>query len=63
MKLQKIDVKQMLAQKPKFTTAMFALGGVVFLGCFLLGVFHFTDNVFVVQVAPPLAPRVSGVVQ
>lgn len=63
MKLQKIDVKQMLAQKPKFTTAMFALGGVVVLGYFLLGVFHFTDNGFVVQVATPLAPRVSGVVQ
>ena len=28
MKLPKINVKQALAQKPKFTTAMFALGGI-----------------------------------
>jgi len=63
MKLQKIDVKQLLAQKPKFTTAMFALGGVVVLGYFLLGVLRFTDNAFVVQVATPLAPRVAGVIR
>lgn len=63
MKLPKINVKQVLAQKPKFTTAMFVLGGVVVLGYFLLGIFRFTDNGFVVQVSTPLAPRVAGVVQ
>ena len=32
------------------------------LGYYLLGIFHFTDNSFVVQVSTPMAPRVSGVV-
>ena len=63
MKLPKINVKQALAQKPKFTTAMFALGGFVAVVYFLLGVFRFTDNGFVVQISTPLAPRVAGVVQ
>ena len=63
MKLPKINIKQALAQKPKFTTAIFALGGIVAIGYFLLGIFRFTDNGFVVQVATPLAPRVAGVVQ
>lgn len=42
---------------------MFALGGFVAIVYFLLGVFRFTDNGFVVQIATPLAPRVAGVVQ
>lgn len=63
MKLPIINIKQALAQKPKFTTAIFALGGIVAIGYFLLGIFRFTDNGFVVQVATPLAPRVAGVVQ
>ncbi len=63
MKLPTINIKQALAQKPKFTTAIFALGGIVAIGYFLLGIFRFTDNGFVVQVATPLAPRVAGVVQ
>ena len=50
MKLPKINIKQALAQKPKFTTAIFALGGIVAIGYFLLGIFRFTDNGFVVQV-------------
>ena len=61
--LQKINIKQALAQRPQFTTVMFALGAVVAIGYFLLGVFRFTDNGFVVQVSTPLAPRVAGVVQ
>ena len=63
VKLPKINIKQALAQKPQFTTAMFMLGGVITIGYFLLGVFRFTDNGFVVQVATPLAPRVAGIVQ
>jgi len=63
VKLPKINIKQALAQKPKFTTAIFALGGIVAIGYFLLGIFRFTDNGFVVQGATPLAPRVAGVVQ
>ncbi|MGV0954804.1 MAG: HlyD family secretion protein [Fluviibacter sp.] len=59
----KINVKQLLAQKPKFSTLIFILGGVIALGYFMSGLFHFTDNGFVVQVSTPLAPRVSGVVQ
>lgn len=49
-------------QKPKFTTIVFLIGGIVTLGYYLLGVFHFTDNGFVVQLSTPIAPRVSGVV-
>lgn len=49
--------------KPKFTTLMFLIGVTVALGYYLLGVFQFTDNGYVVQVSTPLAPRVSGVVQ
>jgi multidrug resistance efflux pump len=59
----KISPKKALAQKPKFTTLMFILAAVVALGYYLLGVYHFTDNGFVVQVSTPVAPRVSGVVQ
>jgi len=61
--LQKMNLKQALAQRPQFTTLMFGLGAVVAIGYFLLGVFRFTDNGFVVQISTPLAPRVSGVVQ
>ena len=61
--LRQMDAKQVLAKKPKFTTAMFILGGVVSVGYFLLGAMRFTDNAFIVQVATPLAPRVAGVVQ
>ena len=50
-------------QKPKFTTVMFLLGGLVTLGYYLLGALHFTDDAFVVQVSTPVAPRVSGVVE
>ena len=50
-------------QKPKFTTVMFLLGGLVTLGYYLLGALHFTDDAFVVQVSTPVAPRVSGVVK
>ena len=63
MTTPKINVKQALAQKPKFTTIMFFIGGIVTLGYFLLGVMQFTDNGFVVQVSTPVAPRVSGVVK
>ncbi len=63
MKLPKIDLKQALSQRPQFTTVMFALGITVAVGYFLLGVFRFTDNGFVVQISTPLAPRVAGVVQ
>lgn len=42
---------------------MFIIGVTVALGYYLLGVFQFTDNGFVVQVSTPIAPRVSGVVQ
>ena len=59
----KINVKSTLAQKPKFTTLMFLLGGLVTLGYFLLGVLNFTDDSFVVQVSTPVAPRVSGVIK
>jgi multidrug resistance efflux pump len=59
----KINVKQSLMQKPKFTTVMFLLGGLVTLGYYLLGALHFTDDAFVVQVSTPVAPRVSGVVE
>ncbi len=52
-----------MAHKPKFTTLMILLGVVVALGYYLLGVYKFTDNGFVVQVSTPVAPRVSGVVQ
>jgi multidrug resistance efflux pump len=58
----KNSAKQSSAQKPKFTTIIFLIGGLVMLGYYLLGVFHFTDNGFVVQVSTPMAPRVSGVV-
>jgi multidrug resistance efflux pump len=61
--LQKIDLKQALSQRPQFTTVMFALGAFIAIGYFLLGVFRFTDNGFVVQISTPLAPRVAGVVQ
>lgn len=60
---QKIDVKKSLMQKPKFTTVMFLLGGLVTLGYYLLGALHFTDDAFVVQVSTPVAPRVAGVVE
>ena len=63
MATPKINVKQALAQKPKFTTIMFLIGGIVVLGYFLLGVMQFTDSGFVVQVSTPVAPRVSGVVK
>jgi len=59
---EKINVKQSLVQKPKFTTLMFFLGALVTLGYFLLGVYSFTDDAFVVQVSTPVAPRVTGVV-
>lgn len=52
-----------MSLKPKFTTLMFMIGVAVALGYYLLGVFQFTDNGYVVQVSTPLAPRVSGVVQ
>lgn len=48
--------------KPKFTTVMFLLGGLVILGYYLLGALQFTDDGFVVQVSTPVAPRVSGIV-
>ncbi len=57
------EVKPLFSGKPQFTTLMYALGGIVTLTYFLLGVLRFTDNAFVVQVATPLAPRVAGVVQ
>ena len=63
MTTPKINVKQALMQKPKFTTIMFLIGGLVTLGYFLLGVMQFTDSGFVVQVSTPVAPRVSGVVK
>lgn len=62
MTTPKTNVKQSLASKPKFTTVVFLLGAFVMLGYYLLGVFHFTDNAFVVQVSTPVAPRVSGVI-
>ena len=62
MATEKINVKQSLVQKPKFTTLMFFLGAVVTLGYFLLGVYNFTDDAFVVQVSTPVTPRVAGVV-
>jgi multidrug resistance efflux pump len=52
-----------MALKPKFTTLMFLIGVIVALGYYLLGVFQFTDNAFVVQISTPLAPRVPGEVQ
>jgi multidrug resistance efflux pump len=61
--LRQLDVKQLLANKPQFTTMMFAIAGIVTLIYFLLGALHYTNNAFVVQVATPLAPRVQGVVQ
>lgn len=61
--LRQIDVKQLLTHKPQFTTMMYTIGGGVALIYFLLGMFHYTDNAFVVQISTPLAPRVSGVVQ
>jgi multidrug resistance efflux pump len=61
--LEKINLKQVLSQRPQFTTVMFGLGVTVAIGYFLLGVFRFTDNGFVVQISTPLAPRVAGVVQ
>lgn len=61
--LQQMDMKQLLANKPQFTTMMYALGGIVTLIYFLFGVLHYTNNAFVVQVTTPLAPRVPGVVQ
>ena len=63
MATPKINVKSALAQKPKFTTLMFFLGGLVTLGYFLLGVLNFTDDGFIVQVSTPVAPRVSGVIK
>lgn len=62
MATEKINVKKSLVQKPKFTTLMFFLGALVTVGYFLLGVFSFTDDAFVVQVSTPVAPRVAGVV-
>lgn len=61
--IHKVNIKQALAQRPQFTTMMFALGAAVAIVYFLLGVFRFTDNGFVVQISTPLAPRVAGVVQ
>ena len=63
MSTPKINVKQALTQKPKFTTLMFLFGGFVILCYFLLGVFKYTDNGFVVKVSTPVAPRVSGVIK
>ncbi len=62
MTTPKNNVKRASMQKPKFTTIVFLIGGLVILGYYLLGVFHFTDNGFVVQLSTPIAPRVSGVV-
>ena len=52
-----------MSSKPKFTTLMILLGAAVYIGYYLLGKYHFTDNGFVVQVSTPIAPRVAGVVQ
>lgn len=57
------EAKRLLANKPQFTTMMYALGGVITLIYFLLGALHYTNNAYVVQIATPLAPRVAGVVQ
>ena len=62
MTTTKINLKQALAKKPKFSTLMFLIGGLVTVGYFLLGVMQFTDNGFVVQISTSVAPRVSGVV-
>ena len=61
--IRQMDVKRLLANKPQFTTMMYALGGIVAFTYFLLGALHYTNNAFVVQIATPLAPRVAGVVQ
>lgn len=59
----KLNVKEKLKQKPKFTTFVFILAAFVGLGYYVLGLLNFTDNGFVVQISTPLAPRVPGVVQ
>lgn len=57
------EAKKLFANKPQFTTMMYALGGGITLIYFLLGALHYTNNAYIVQIATPLAPRVSGVVQ
>lgn len=57
------EARKLLANKPQFTTMMYALGGGIAFLYFLLGALHFTNNAYVVQIATPLAPRVAGVVQ
>lgn len=61
--LRQMDMQTLLAKKPQFTTMMYVVGGGVAVIYFFLGVLHFTDNAFVVQISTPLAPRVAGVIQ
>lgn len=61
--MNKLNVKEVIKKKPSFTTFIFVIGGIIALTYFLLGVFNFTDNGYIVKVSTPLAPRVPGVVK
>ena len=55
--MAKINVKETLSKKPKFTSFIFILGFVIALAYYTLGLLNFTDNGFIVQVATPRRTR------
>lgn len=60
--MPKINVKEIVSKKPKFTSFILILGALIALIYYGLGVLNFTDNGFIVKISTPVAPRVPGVV-
>ena len=60
--MPKINVKEIVSKKPKFTSFILILGALIALIYYGFGVLNFTDNGFIVKISTPVAPRVPGVV-